>query len=194
MPAGMWAPGAVGLVVGLGLLIAVKDSPEKIGYPPVEIVKTKVLCLAKSSVASMRRCSWLPTVLHACVLFVDASMQNYSQNTHLLANGFLLLQKQDASGNEQKETLLQLLVKNVLKNPYIWGMALTYFFIYVVRQGVTSWFVFYLMKVLLPHLFLTSKQTIEGNSARSEELARCVHIAIHRWLATRYLPKARAYH
>lgn len=34
----------------------------------------------------------------------------------------------------------------VLKNPYIWGMALTYFFIYVVRQGVTSWFVFYLIK------------------------------------------------
>jgi hypothetical protein len=26
------------------------------------------------------------------------------------------------------------LVNNVLKNPFIWGMALTYFFIYVVRQ------------------------------------------------------------
>ena len=38
----MWAPGAVGLVVGLALLVAVKDSPEKIGYPPVEIVKPKV--------------------------------------------------------------------------------------------------------------------------------------------------------
>lgn len=67
---------------------------------------------------------------------------------------WLLLQKQDAGGNEQKETLLQLLVKNVLKNPYIWGMALTYFFIYVVRQGVTSWFVFYLMKVLPFHFLL----------------------------------------
>jgi sugar phosphate permease len=57
------------------------------------------------------------------------------------------LQKKDAAGVEQKESLLQLLVQNVLKNPYIWGMALTYFFIYVVRQGVTSWFVFYLMQV-----------------------------------------------
>ena len=26
------------------------------------------------------------------------------------------------------------------------GLALTYFFIYVVRQGVTSWFVFYLLQ------------------------------------------------
>lgn len=58
------------------------------------------------------------------------------------------MQEKDANGKEQpKESLLQLLVKNVLKNPYIWGMALTYFFIYVVRQGVTSWFVFYLIKV-----------------------------------------------
>ena len=48
---------------------------------------------------------------------------------------------------EQKESLLSLLLNNVLKNPYIWAMALTYFFIYVVRQGVTSWFVFYLIKV-----------------------------------------------
>ena len=48
---------------------------------------------------------------------------------------------------EAKETLMSLLLNNVLKNPYIWGMALTYFFIYVVRQGVTSWFVFYLIKV-----------------------------------------------
>ena len=35
----MWAPGIVGVVIGLLLLVAVKDSPEKIGYPPVEIVK-----------------------------------------------------------------------------------------------------------------------------------------------------------
>ena len=37
----MWAPGIVGVSIGLMLLIAVKDSPEAIGYPPVEIVKDK---------------------------------------------------------------------------------------------------------------------------------------------------------
>ena len=31
------------------------------------------------------------------------------------------------------------------------GLALTYFFIYVVRQGVTSWFVFYLLQVRSVH-------------------------------------------
>lgn len=35
------------------------------------------------------------------------------------------------------------------RNPFVVGLALTYFFIYVVRQGVTSWFVFYLLQVRL---------------------------------------------
>jgi sugar phosphate permease len=33
------------------------------------------------------------------------------------------------------------------RNPFVVGLALTYFFVYVVRQGVTSWFVFYLLQV-----------------------------------------------
>lgn len=97
MRAGMWAPGLTGLAVGLILLFVVRDSPEQVGFPPVEVVEK-----AKP--------------------------------------------KEDGSA-APKESLLTLLVNNVLKNPFIWGMALTYFFIYVVRQGVTSWFVFYLIKV-----------------------------------------------
>lgn len=52
----------------------------------------------------------------------------------------------EKQGEEDKPSLLTLLMENVLKNPYIWAMALTYFFVYVIRQGVTSWFVFYLIK------------------------------------------------
>lgn len=46
-----------------------------------------------------------------------------------------------------KESLVSLLVNDCLKNPFVVGLALTYFFVYVVRQGVTSWFVFYLLQV-----------------------------------------------
>ncbi len=94
--AGMWAPGLTGLVVGVLLLAAVRDSPEAVGFPPVEVVAAA---------------------------------------------------KQDDGQDAPKESLLSMLVNNVLRNPFIWGMAFTYFFIYVVRQGVTSWFVFYLIKV-----------------------------------------------
>ena len=38
------------------------------------------------------------------------------------------------------------LLRNVLSNPFIWGLAFTYFCVYVVRQGITSWSVFYLIK------------------------------------------------
>lgn len=42
--------------------------------------------------------------------------------------------------------LVQNLIHNVLSNPFIWGLAFTYFCVYVVRQGITSWSVFYLIK------------------------------------------------
>eukprot|EP00877_Chromochloris_zofingiensis_P003701 jgi/Chrzof1/13331/Cz07g29050.t1 len=90
---GMWAPGIIGLVVGVFVLAFCRDKPEDLGFPPVEPAAVKPGGAAK-----------------------------------------------------QKPDVLKQLVDNVLKNPFIWGMALTYFFIYIVRQGVTSWFVFYLIK------------------------------------------------
>jgi sugar phosphate permease len=35
----MFAPGIVGLAMGLFILVAVRDSPQAIGYPPVERAK-----------------------------------------------------------------------------------------------------------------------------------------------------------
>ena len=43
--------------------------------------------------------------------------------------------------------MMNILLNSVLKNVWIWGMAITYFFIYVIRQGVTSWSIFFLMNV-----------------------------------------------
>eukprot|EP00898_Chlorokybus_atmophyticus_P006402 jgi/Chlat1/6763/Chrsp50S06484 len=50
-----------------------------------------------------------------------------------------------AKDPEDDLSLLQNLWQNVLSNPYIWGLALTYFCIYLIRQGITSWSVFYLI-------------------------------------------------
>ena len=43
-----------------------------------------------------------------------------------------------------KRSLWSLLYQDCVKNPYVWLLAVAYFFVYVVRQGVTSWFIFYL--------------------------------------------------
>ena len=88
--------------------------------------------------------------------------------------------KKQVDGSEApKESLLTMLVNNVLKNPFIWGMALTYFFVYVVRQGVTSWFVFYLIKVrALPFGALSPApcDPVSTNAARLAVAALSGHV------------------
>jgi hypothetical protein len=44
-----------------------------------------------------------------------------------------------APQEKPKVDIMGALVNTVLKNPFIWGMALTYFFIYVVRQVPTPY-------------------------------------------------------
>ena len=36
----MYAPGVVGIAVGVLILLIMKDSPESLGYPPIEPKKT----------------------------------------------------------------------------------------------------------------------------------------------------------
>jgi OPA family sugar phosphate sensor protein UhpC-like MFS transporter len=53
----------------------------------------------------------------------------------------------EESGDQvEQPNLIKNLLYNVLSNPFIWGLAFTYFCVYVVRQGITSWSVFYLIK------------------------------------------------
>jgi len=54
--------------------------------------------------------------------------------------------KEEEEAEEEQLSVRENLIQNVLSNPFIWGLALTYFCVYIVRQGVTSWSVFYLMK------------------------------------------------
>lgn len=99
---GLWAPGIIGVSLGLLLLALLPSSPEKAGYKAVE----------------------------------DPVMSKAQQEAQ---------EKEDEDA--ENLTLLQNLFKNVLSNPYVWLLAFTYFCVYVVRQGVTSWSVFYLLNV-----------------------------------------------
>ena len=99
---GLWAPGLIGCVVGVLILLTLKDSPEAAGFPPVEDPK-KVAEAKQAKQAAV-------------------------------------------DDGEPKLSLLENLQRNVLSNPFIWGLALTYFCVYIVRQGITSWSVFYLIK------------------------------------------------
>jgi MFS transporter, OPA family, sugar phosphate sensor protein UhpC len=45
----------------------------------------------------------------------------------------------------KEATLRENLFKHVLSNPYVWLLAVSYFFIYFVRQGISSWVHIFLM-------------------------------------------------
>ena len=94
MQFGLFLPGAIAMTVGAVLLAVCRDSPESVGYPPVE--KPEKAAAAKKQAA-----------------------------------------KEVVEEVEEEEEQLSVkdnLVNNVLSNPYIWGLALTYFFVYIVRQ------------------------------------------------------------
>jgi MFS transporter, OPA family, sugar phosphate sensor protein UhpC len=58
--------------------------------------------------------------------------------------------KKSESAEKDKDTgpsVKEILFQDVLPNPWVWLFAISYFFVYMVRQGTSSWFVHYLMNV-----------------------------------------------
>jgi sugar phosphate permease len=93
---GMFAPGIVGLVVGLLLLVTIKDSPQAAGFPPVETIAEKP--------------------------------------------------KKGGETKKDERGLIQILTQECLKDHKVWLFAISYFFVYTVRTGVTAWFIHFLIK------------------------------------------------
>lgn len=52
-----------------------------------------------------------------------------------------------AEDTDKGPSVKEILMQDVLPNPWVWLFAITYFFVYAVRQGTSSWFVHYLMNV-----------------------------------------------
>ena len=115
---GLWAPGITGLVASTSLVLAIRDSPEQCGFPPAEAPDTESTSDGDSSVAST------------------------TTTTTADAHG---KEEEEKEEEEMKPSLLKTLFDNVLSNPRIWALALVYFCVYIVRQGITSWSVFYLI-------------------------------------------------
>lgn len=54
--------------------------------------------------------------------------------------------KLESEGTDENLTATQILVKFVLKNSYIWVLAIAYFFVYLVRMGVNDWTALFLVE------------------------------------------------
>lgn len=122
-------------------LLCCRDKPEDIGFPPVEGVDIKT---------DKKVCThgyWWPGTASTCMVAWATSGEPWAGS---FAARFLVPWCSADTGmqwmreglvvcgccvqDKPKPDIWAALVNNVLKNPFIWGMALTYFFIYVVRQ------------------------------------------------------------
>lgn len=56
------------------------------------------------------------------------------------------IDKIEAEGNEKSLTSKEILITYVLKNPYIWLLAVAYFFVYAVRTGINDWTALFLVE------------------------------------------------
>jgi len=48
--------------------------------------------------------------------------------------------------HEEELSVREILFKHVLKNPFVWLLAFSYFFVYIIRQAVNDWTVLYLVE------------------------------------------------
>lgn len=73
---------------------------------------------------------------HAPVEQVDEKQKDQQQQR---------TKSEDKEEEEEDLSMIDNLRQNVLSNPRVWGLAITYFFVYIIRQGITSWSVFFLL-------------------------------------------------
>ena len=45
---------------------------------------------------------------------------------------------------------MEMLMTYIFKNPAIWALGISYFFVYAIRQGFVSWSHFYVMDMKVP--------------------------------------------
>jgi len=156
---GMWAPAAVGAAVAAFILAAVRDSPEACGFAAAP----------GSPGGSSGGGIGGSAAQDAAVERSDQQQERQQQRQQLRAAADVAadraalagavscaaadrrrapsspLARLAASAARAAAPLTQGPVGAVLRNPLVWALAFTYFFVYVVRQGVTSWLMFYLL-------------------------------------------------
>jgi MFS transporter, OPA family, sugar phosphate sensor protein UhpC len=150
---GMWAPAVIGAVVAAFILVAVRDSPEQCGFKGPDNAGGAGSVQQQQQQQVERMEQQRPVVLRrqrqesevaadkaALMQAIARSAAEKGRNPAQVAAARLL-----ASTQRVFAGLTQGPVGAVLRNPLVWALAFTYFFVYVVRQGVTSWLMFYLM-------------------------------------------------
>lgn len=99
LKSGMYLPGIVAIITGAFLMIGLRDTPQSLGLPPIEVYRNEV------------------------------------------SN-----KEQGATAKEERElTTKEILFTYVLNNKWVWGLATSYFLIYIVRWSLSQWIFHFLV-------------------------------------------------
>lgn len=98
----MHVPGAICILYGLLLLNRMRDVPQSLGLPPIEVYKGQTKDVSE--------------------------------------------EKTKEAQDKNLPTPKQILFEHVLNNKFVWMLAVSYFFVYIVRTAVNDWTVVYLME------------------------------------------------
>lgn len=119
--AAMHIPGVMCIIVGLWLINRLRDVPQSLGLPPIEKFKN------------------------------EATEEISSQNSIRAENSSLEEGQNEEMKKEQAGfssiPVKQILVEQILRNKYVWILAISYFFVYMVRTAVNDWGPLYLWEI-----------------------------------------------
>jgi sugar phosphate permease len=124
---GMWVPAICALCIASVIIFTITDKPTDRGFPPVDAAKPA------PPQPPARPSGGAPS---AAPSEAEASASSSEK-----------AEKEEKAKEEEATSLKDILFRDVLPNPWVWLLAVTYFFVYMVRQGTASWFVHYLMNV-----------------------------------------------
>jgi sugar phosphate permease len=168
--AGFFIPGAWGLVVGAALLWALADDPTRLGFPPADPAEAQRAKEAAEkeerehgrAVASLRlqkrrlrqeersksRAAAAASGTSAAAVAASLSSSEEDDEDEEFEDEQDDAQVESAAERERrsKKAALARSMAEVCRSKGIWLLALAYFCVYVVRQGATSWLVFYLIE------------------------------------------------
>lgn len=123
----MYIPGVLCILVGIWLINRLRDVPQSLGLPPIENFKNEDL-IDEQSISNQ-------------------NISNQNINKQVIDKQNIECQAQHKGTEETALPIKQILLEQILCNKYVWILAISYFFVYVVRTAVNDWGPLYLCEI-----------------------------------------------
>jgi sugar phosphate permease len=135
-----YIPACIAIITSIYLLIFLRDTPESLGLPPVEMLEGSAIARNPQPEPSHER-AVLPhdknRIKGDTTLYIKGRVPFNSVGERDQNDGRILEYARPAADDELPYG--QILLRYVVSNPYIWLVSITNFFVYTIRYAIVSW-------------------------------------------------------